>query len=93
MPVGEHVRELRRRLVRASLAVVVGVIAGWFLSDVVLDLVRVPIEELAASREATLNYAGVSSAFDLKIRIAIYCGITSRGPSCSGRHSLSPCPG
>jgi sec-independent protein translocase protein TatC len=80
MPASAHLRELRSRLVRASLAVVVGVVIGWFLSDVVLDLVRVPIEELAASREATLNYASVSSAFDLRLRIAIYCGSALAGP-------------
>lgn len=80
MPASAHLRELRSRLVRASLAVVAGVVAGWFFSDAVLDLVRVPIEQLAASREATLNYASVSSAFDLKLRIAIYCGVALAGP-------------
>lgn len=80
MPVGAHVRELRSRLVRASIAIVVGIALGWFLADMVLDLLRVPISELATSRDATLNYASVSSAFDLKLRIAIYCGAALAGP-------------
>ena len=80
MPAAAHLHELRSRLVRAGLAVVVGVAVGWFLSGTVLDLVRAPIEALAASREATLNYASVSSAFDLRLRIALYCGVALAGP-------------
>ena len=31
MPLREHLRELRNRLLKAGLAIVSGAIAGWFL--------------------------------------------------------------
>jgi len=72
MPVGAHLRELRIRSVRIAVAAGVGLLAGFLLSDAVLDLLRAPIAQLAESRNATLNYASVSGAFDLKMQIAVY---------------------
>lgn len=93
LPVSDHLRELRSRLFRASLAVAIGVVVGWFLSDVALDLVRAPVVELAASRNATLNYSTIAGAFDLKLRVAIYCGVVLAGPVVLGQGLAFALPG
>ncbi|WP_199849562.1 twin-arginine translocase subunit TatC [Blastococcus sp. Marseille-P5729] len=80
MPLADHLREARRRGIRAAVALAVGVLAGFVLSDQVLNLLRAPIEELAASRNASLNYDTVTGAFDLKLKIALFCGVIVSSP-------------
>ena len=62
-------------LLRAAVALLVGVVAGYLLSDQIMELVRAPITALAASRDASLNYDSITGAFDLKLRIALYAGV------------------
>ncbi|MFT4288882.1 twin-arginine translocase subunit TatC [Nocardioides sp.] len=80
MPLADHLREARRRGTRAAVALLVGVIAGYLLSDQILDILRAPIEKLAATREASLNYDTVTGAFDLKLKIAIFTGVVLSSP-------------
>ncbi|WP_374850526.1 twin-arginine translocase subunit TatC [Herbiconiux liangxiaofengii] len=80
MTIADHLRELRRRAVRSAIALLVGVVVGYLLSDLILDVLRAPIEALAQSRNATLNYDSVSAAFDLKVRIALFAGVALSSP-------------
>ena len=80
MPLAGHVREARQRGLRVAVALVVGVVAGFLLSGQVLDVLRQPVEQLAATREASLNFDTVTGAFDLRLRIALITGIVLSSP-------------
>ena len=80
MPLGAHLREARRRLAVVAVAVAVGVVAGWLVSDQVLDVLRTPITAMAESRNASLNSVSVGGAFELKMRIALLVGIVVSSP-------------
>ena len=80
MPLAGHLAEVRKRLFRASIAVLVAVVVGYVVADHILEVLRVPIERLAESRAASLNYDSVSGAFELKMRIALYAGIVLGSP-------------
>jgi sec-independent protein translocase protein TatC len=80
-PLSDHLREAAHRGTRAAAALAVGVIIGWLLSDQVIDLVREPIEQLAATRDASLNYDSVTGAFDLKLKVALFTGIVLSSPA------------
>ncbi|MCS5721865.1 twin-arginine translocase subunit TatC [Herbiconiux sp. CPCC 203407] len=82
MSLGAHLIELRKRLFLAALAIVLGSIAGFVVSDVVLAAMIRPISELAAEqdRNASLNFTDVSSAFDLRIQIAFTVGVVISSP-------------
>lgn len=80
MPLSAHLREARRRAVRAAVALLIGTVIGYLTSDLVMDVLRAPITELAASRSASLNYDSVTGAFDLKLRIALFGGIALASP-------------
>lgn len=82
MSLGEHLLELRKRLFRAAGRILVGAVAGWFLSTWVLDTLKAPIEAIAKHqhRLAQLNYDTVTGSFDLKIQIAITIGIVIASP-------------
>ncbi|MBA8828422.1 sec-independent protein translocase protein TatC [Alpinimonas psychrophila] len=82
MTLGDHLLELRKRLYIAAAAILVGTVGGWFVADLLLNLLRQPIYTIAEAqnRVATLNYDGISSAFDLKLQIALTLGIVATSP-------------
>lgn len=80
MPLAGHVREARRRAIRAAVALAIGVVIGFMAADQVIDVLRAPIEELAESRLASLNYDTVTGAFDLKLKIALFVGVVVSSP-------------
>jgi sec-independent protein translocase protein TatC len=80
MTLGQHLVELRKRLFRSALAIVLFAVAGWFAADFVWDALRAPILEIAQAHNATLNYPDITSAFDLKIQIAFTLGIVASSP-------------
>lgn len=82
MTLGQHLREFRRRIIWAVVGLLLGSVAGWFLSGFVLDAMRAPIAALAEQqhRLAELNYDNITGAFDLRIRIAITIGVVLSSP-------------
>ncbi|TFD33306.1 twin-arginine translocase subunit TatC [Cryobacterium cryoconiti] len=82
MSLGQHLLELRKRLFLAAAGILVGAIAGWFLSDFVWDALREPIYAIieAQNRTAQLNYPDITSAFDLKLKISFYVGLVLSSP-------------
>ncbi|MFF1879774.1 twin-arginine translocase subunit TatC [Leifsonia sp. NPDC058230] len=82
MTLAQHFAELRRRLYWAALALVVGSAAGWFVSDVVMDALRVPVMQITQTqgRTAALNYDSITGAFDLKMQMALTIGVVVSSP-------------
>jgi len=82
MSLGQHLIELRKRLYLAAAGLLIGAIAGWFLSDFVWDQLREPIYAIinAQHRNAQINYPDITSAFDLKLKISIYVGLIVSSP-------------
>ncbi|RPE74974.1 MULTISPECIES: twin-arginine translocase subunit TatC [unclassified Frondihabitans] len=82
MSLGQHFLELRKRLFFAAVAIAVCSVAGWFLSTYVLDVLRSPVEQISGNgrRLASLNFANVTGAFDLKLTITITVGVIISSP-------------
>ncbi|TFB49565.1 twin-arginine translocase subunit TatC [Cryobacterium tagatosivorans] len=82
MSLGQHLLELRKRLFLAAAGVLIGAVVGWLLSDYVWDALREPIYAIinAQHRNAQINYPDITSAFDLKLKIAFYVGLIVSSP-------------
>lgn len=82
MPLGGHLRELRNRLIICLIGLLLGGVVGWILYDPVLDILQMPIRQVAEQegRDATLNFAGVASPFDLKLKVSLFLGILVTAP-------------
>lgn len=81
MSLGEHLVELRKRLFISAAAIVVGLVAGWFLSAWVWDVLRVPIEQLSEQgRNANITYGDISGAFDTKMQISLFVAVLIASP-------------
>jgi sec-independent protein translocase protein TatC len=79
MPLIEHLLELRKRLMWAAIAILAGGVAGWFLSDWVLNLLTGPLQS-QGKRLATINFGSITSAFDVRFEIAIIVGVVITSP-------------
>ena len=79
MPVREHLRELRRRLIWSLLGIGLGSIAGWYLYAPVMDYITAPLNEIT-KQEALLNFDTIGAAFDLKLRVSIWIGTIVTSP-------------
>jgi sec-independent protein translocase protein TatC len=83
MPLREHLLELRSRLFKAGIAVVLGAVAGWFLYPPVFDALMRPLYEIAREhpdRFVKINFAQVSSPFNLRLRLSFYLGFLVSSP-------------
>ncbi|MGZ4624676.1 MAG: twin-arginine translocase subunit TatC [Kineosporiaceae bacterium] len=83
MPLREHLRELRQRLLKAGLAILVGAVIGWFLYQPVFDALVRPINELVKERagaDAKVVFSQVASPFNMQLKLAFYIGIVVSSP-------------
>lgn len=86
MPLVEHLRELRNRLFKSVVAILIGMIVGWIFYDQLFNLLQDPftssIQKLAEDRElnAELTLGGVASPFTLQVKIALVAGIVMASP-------------
>lgn len=93
MTLMEHLNELRGRLFKASLAIVVGFGVGWWLSERVLALLQRPYCSLTAEEAARKNdgvlpdgwscqfvQLGATDTFVLSMKIALWVGLILAAP-------------
>jgi sec-independent protein translocase protein TatC len=80
MSLGEHLVELRKRLFISGLSIVAGAVVGFFLAPYIIDALRVPIAQIAESRNATITYTTITGAFDLRLQISFTIAIVATSP-------------
>ncbi|GAA1009132.1 membrane protein [Streptomyces sp. F-3] len=93
MPLAEHLRELRNRLAKAVLAIVVGGIAAAFFYQEIINLLTEPVQrsvgcsksftELAEQKEGAcgnITVEGLLGPFTLMIKVALTAGVVLACP-------------
>lgn len=85
MPLVGHLRELRQRLVKGVLAILVGTICAWFFYDQLLNWFSEPYESIRPSLEekgikTTLAITGVGGAFSFQLKISLIVGLIASSP-------------
>ena len=85
MPLMEHLRELRNRIVKIALAVIAGAIVGWAFYTHIWDFMQRPYCEAVGGCHVnvpghSLVYIGVMDAFYLRMKVAIIAGVIITSP-------------
>jgi len=84
MPLLDHLRELRTRLIRCVIAIFIGFLIAYFEADRLFQLLTLPLHE--AFRAAGLNGkamligTGVGEAFFTKLKVALIAGLFIASP-------------
>lgn len=83
MSLGDHLRELRNRLIIAATGIVLGGVVGWLVYD---PLVRRLTEPLARVRHergdalVNLNFGGITQPLSIQLKVALFVGIILSSP-------------
>ena len=84
----EHIRELRNRLIKATLAIIVGMVIGWFFYARAFAFItgpycRIPIGETVGCtglKSHPLIVTGVFDPFFVKLKVAFVVGLILSSP-------------
>ncbi|MGH1563134.1 twin-arginine translocase subunit TatC [Mumia sp. DW29H23] len=87
MPLAEHLRELRDRLLKAVLAIVAGTVLAAFFYDQLLDFLTVPyfqavetLEENGQDINEALTFSGIADPFTFALKISLVAGLVVSSP-------------
>lgn len=85
MPLTEHLRELRSRIVKSAIALVLGMVVGWIFYPQLFAWLSAPFNAVvdqarADGRDVTLALTGVADPFILQVQIAAVAGLILSAP-------------
>jgi len=85
MSLMDHLRELRSRLFKACLGILVGLVVCLFFADEILSFLNAPYCEYRASRGQDIGRCGFNAVspidtFLLNLRVALYAGLMISAP-------------
>jgi sec-independent protein translocase protein TatC len=80
MPIMEHLRELRVRLIRVVIAVTAGFIVAYFFSDQLFAALTLPIRQVSNDKLLLIG-TGVGEAFFTKIKVSLIAGLFVSSPA------------
>ena len=77
MPLLDHLRELRQRVLRSAIAVLLAFGGGWYFYNPIISTLAKPVCDLKAAQESgaascgALYISGVLGPLDLQIKVAL----------------------
>src|SRR3569833_1277723 len=84
MPLMEHIRELRNRVLKAMLGILAGGIVGWIFYDPIWKVLQHPYCKIPQSNrlngQCALTTTGILDPFVLRIKICLIIGLVLAAP-------------
>ena len=86
MPLLEHLREFRKRIVRSTTAILLAAIIGWFFYNEIITKLAEPVCDLALAQASgsntcgSLYISGVLGPLNLQIKVALLTGVIIAAP-------------
>ena len=85
MPLIEHLRELRSRLVKSGIAIAIGMVVGWIYYAEIFAWISEPFTDVIAAAKANgqdvvLALTGVADPFVLQIQVSAAAGLALSSP-------------
>lgn len=86
MPLLDHIREFRNRLLKSLVAILLMAVAGWVFYQDIIRILTLPFCDLGESSAPTqdtcgdLYVNGILGPFNLQVKIAILCGVILAAP-------------
>lgn len=78
----DHLKELRNRLIKSAIGLVIGAVGGWILYDPVLTALREPVDHISQQTGGTssVNFSSIASPFDFKLQLSLLIGAVISSP-------------
>lgn len=79
LPFTTHLEELRSRLIKSTIAVVIGFVASYFFKEQIFEILVAPLTQVMQSGD-TLIYTNLPEAFFTFLKTALLCGLMVASP-------------
>ena len=80
MPLIEHLDEIRKRLIRALLAVFVFSVVGFYFAEHIFKFLSAPLIEILPEYQDKMIYTSLPEVFFVYIKVGIFAGIICSAP-------------
>ena len=86
MPLLDHLRELRKRVLRSSVVILIASLIGWYFYNDIITQLAMPVCDLKAAQESgathcgALYISGVLGPLNLQIKVALLAGVILSAP-------------
>jgi sec-independent protein translocase protein TatC len=81
MPLGDHLRELRNRLIIAGIGLLLGAIVGFIIYQPFFSALIDPVHRLSdEGRIVTVAFSAVGQPFDIMLQVALFVGLVISSP-------------
>ncbi|CAM2794263.1 twin-arginine translocase subunit TatC [Actinomyces slackii] len=81
MSIGDHLRELRNRIIISAVGVLVCAVIGYMIYDWAFALVTYPVTNANAhGANLSINFATILGSFDMRIRVSLWLGLIISAP-------------
>ena len=86
MPLLEHLRELRKRVIRSALFIVIFSVVGWMQYNTIITTLSSPVCDLRAAQESgsascgALYISGVLGPLNLQLKVSFLTGVILSAP-------------
>ena len=86
MPLLDHLRELRKRVLRSTIVVLIGCVGGWLLYNPIITTLAKPVCDLKTAQDSgaascgALNIVGVLGPLNLQVKVALLTGLIISAP-------------
>lgn len=82
MALWDHLKELKNRLIKSAIGILLGAIGGFFLYGPVVQALSQPLIRIAeeTGRTAVLNFATIADPFAFVVHIALQIGLVISSP-------------
>jgi len=86
MPLLEHLREFRKRIVRSAIAILIFSGIGWAFYNQIINTLAKPVCDLEAAKASSASHCGslyingVLGPLNLQIKVALLSGVILAGP-------------
>ena len=85
MPLIEHLRELRRRILVSLISIATGAVVGWIFYDPLFTWLRTPFDQVVEAaqrqgRDVQLVLSGVADPFTLQMQVSAAVGLVISAP-------------
>ncbi len=82
MTLADHLRELRKRLVKAALGILAGLGAGLVWYEPIFQFLQRPMLQILedSDRLVAVNFAGLGSAFTVQLKVTLFVGLVVSAP-------------
>lgn len=81
MSLGDHLRELRRRVFWVAVGLLIGSAIGWWVYPQLFDILMEPVLQMqGGGSETALSFGEVLGPLDTKVRVSLFVGTLISSP-------------